>query len=125
MRDARRRAWWYVGGWLVIQLTATSLPGRALPGNLGHPVDYVGHFGMYTVLGLLVARAAVLSGFASSRALVLWSVLVAVAALDEFHQLVIPDRSASIADWLCDSAGAGAGLWTWFVASRRWTRWLR
>ncbi len=119
-----RRAWWMVGGWLVVQLSATSVPGRALPPGIGHPADYAGHLVMYGVLGLLVARAASLSGFPSGRLLVLLAVLGAYAAADELHQLLIPGRSASVADWLSDTLGAGAGLLAWMAVTRRaaWRR---
>ena len=123
MTDARR-AWWVAGGWLVVQLSATSVPGRVIPPGIGHPVDYAGHLVMYGVLGLLVGRAAMTSGVPPARFLVLLAALGAVAALDELHQLLIPGRSASVADWLSDAAGAGAGLGAWLVVVRRaaWRR---
>lgn len=119
-----RRAWWVAGGWLLVQLSATSVPGRALPPGIGHPADYAGHLVMYGVLGLLVARAAGLSGFPIGRLPLLLAVLAVTAAGDELHQLLIPGRSASVADWLSDLGGAGAGLLTWTAVARRaaWRR---
>lgn len=119
-----RRAWWVAGGWFLVQLSATSVPGRALPSGIGHPLDYAGHLVMYGVLGLLVARAASLSDVPVGRLPVLFAVLAFVAAGDELHQLLIPGRSAAVADWLSDTLGAGAGLVTWTVMARRaaWRR---
>ena len=125
MEDGRRRAWWQVAGWLAIQLTATSLPGSVLPGGLGHPIDFLGHFAMYLVLGALVARAAARGG-SGTGAIVLWVVLSAVGALDETHQLLIPGREASAVDWTLDALGAGAGLTLWAALARtRVVAWVR
>jgi len=66
------------------------------------------HFGAYTVLGLLAARA-----FAGSSRQLLrehWNLasailVIAYAFLDEFHQSFVTSRTASIFDCLIDIAG--------------------
>jgi len=126
MTCVARRRWLAVGLWAAAQLTLTSLPARNLPAGIGHPWDWLAHAAMYAVLGVLVARAAALDG-GSGRRLVLVFVLVALAgALDELHQILIPGRDPSFADWACDVVGAGAGLTTGrrMMASAV-ARWLR
>jgi VanZ family protein len=118
--------WVAVALWLALQVTLTSLPGKAIPVGLPHPLDWAGHFCLYGGLGALVARAAVLHGWSVRRILWLGALLSAWAALDELHQLFIPGRDAEVGDWLSDTLGASLGLFlgTRLMASR-WARWLR
>jgi VanZ family protein len=72
--------------------------------------DKIEHFFAYAVLGLLLTLALHMQnkferlnsnyGF--------WSVVIIAiyAALDEIHQLFIPNRSGEILDWLADFLGA-------------------
>jgi VanZ family protein len=74
--------------------------------------DYLLHGAAYAALSLLSVRA-VAKGLTSP--LKLWHVLggIAIAALygvsDEWHQLHVPGREASLADLLADCAGASVG----------------
>ena len=105
MMDGRRRAWLTVAVWVLVQLTITSVPGSAVPVTVHHPWDWFVHAGMYGMLGLLIAAAA---------------------ALDEVHQLYIPGRNGSAADWVFDTAGVAAGLligrWMMSSAAAKWLR---
>ena len=100
--------WIPVALWTGVILTGTSVPsvpGPAVPG-----LDKVGHFAMYAVLGLLTARA-VRGGVATSRALLVALAAIAIfAAVDEWHQRLIPSRSAEVADWFADVTGATVGV---------------
>jgi len=118
--------WAAVAVWIAIQLTLTSLPGAAIPVSLPHPVDWVGHFGLYAGLGGLVARAGSFRGWPPRRLLIA-AVLISVgAALDELHQLFIPGRDAEVFDWLFDTLGAAAGLTVGFLIMKsRYAKWLR
>jgi len=123
---ASSRGWVAVALWLALQVTLTSLPGKAIPIGLPHPLDWAGHFCLYGGLGALIARAAALRLWPLRRLVWAGVLLSAWAALDELHQLFIPDRSAEVGDWLSDTLGASLGL---FVGTRlmisRWGRWLR
>ena len=112
--------------WVAIQLTLTSLPAKALPVDLPHPVDWIGHFGMYGGLGVLIARAARLRGWSPRWLIWAAAALALGAALDELHQLFVPGRDAEVTDWLADTVGATAGLvvGTRLMASR-FGSWLR
>jgi VanZ family protein len=120
------RGWVAVALWLALQVTLTSLPGKAIPIGLPHPLDWAGHFCLYGGLGVLVARAAALRGWPLRRLVWMGLLLSVWAALDELHQLFIPGRSAEVGDWLSDTLGASLGL---FVGTRLMTskvaRWLR
>ena len=103
-----RTRWIPVALWIGVILTATSMPG--VPGPPVRGVDKIGHFAMYAVLGLLVARA-LRAGASSTRTLMVGLACIALfAALDEWHQRFIPTRSAEVADWFADVAGATAGI---------------
>jgi VanZ family protein len=120
------RGWVAVALWLALQVTLTSLPGKAIPVALPHPLDWAGHLCLYGGLGALVARAAALRGWPRRRLVWMGLLLSVWAALDELHQLFIPGRSAEVGDWLSDTLGASLGL---FVGTRLMTskvvRWLR
>lgn len=124
--QASSRGWVAVALWLALQVTLTSLPGKAIPIGLPHPLDWAGHFCLYGGLGALIARAAALRRWPLRRLLWAGVLLSAWAALDELHQLFIPGRSAEVGDWASDTLGASLGL---YVGTRlmisRLARWLR
>jgi VanZ family protein len=93
--------------WLGAILTATSLPGSALPAVQVRYADKGVHFFMYGVLGFLLARA-MHNPPRTTRFRVILSALflvAAIGALDEWHQRYIQGRSTEFADWMADSAG--------------------
>lgn len=114
------RRWAPVAVWAAVILLSTSIPGPALPpGPAGS--DKVGHFLMYGVLGLLSIRAALAQGGDWRRiTAVCLSAIAAFAAIDEWHQGLVPGRFPEVADWIADMAGAtvGAGT-TAFLTLRR------
>lgn len=72
--------------------------------KLLHAVEYAG------LAGLLVLGLTHVGTFGLRRAALL-AILLAAAygATDELHQAFIPNRDASLLDWLADAAGAVAG----------------
>lgn len=124
--EASSRGWAAVALWLALQVTLTSLPGKAIPVALPHPLDWAGHFCLYGGLGALIARAALLHRWPLRRLVWAGVLLSTWAALDELHQLFIPGRSAEVSDWLSDTLGASLGL---YVGRRlmisKLGRWLR
>ena len=122
-----RRAWVTVFVWLAFVEVLTSLPGNALPSLPSFPVrlDWVAHFGMYAVLGALLARVGLLENW-SRRRLVLTVVMISLfGVLDELHQLFIPGRDAEVGDWMMDTLGSATGfaVLRW-VARTSWGAWL-
>ena len=126
MPDGRvTRAWLAVGGWLVLQLTLTSLPGSALP-VVSVSVYDSGHLVMYGVLGALVARALGRGAGSAGRLAIVWAAIAVFGVLDEWHQQLIPGRYPSVTDMVFDATGAAAGLWLGALLLRRpWAAWLR
>jgi VanZ family protein len=87
--------------------------------------DYVAHAFTFGVLAVLVwrvwrARPTPLPVAWAEQAWLGTGVLTALYALsDELHQHFVPGRTAALADWLTDMAGAALALmllWAW----RRW-----
>jgi VanZ family protein len=122
-----RRAWVTVFVWLAFVEVLTSLPGSALPSLPSLPIrsDWVAHFCLYAVLGMLLARVGVLESW-SGRRLVLTVVMVSLfGVLDELHQLFIPGRTAEVGDWAMDTLGSATGFagLRW-VAGTSWGAWL-
>lgn len=91
----------------------SSIPNLQAP-NLGiGPVDKLVHAVEYAIFGVLLSRAV--TGFPRLRNHILWRPLVIAvgglyAASDELHQLLVPGRSAELADWVADVAGLVIGL---------------
>lgn len=99
---------WAVAVWIAGGLQSTS----SLPSVQG--LDKVAHFGMYGVLGFLLARGWLTAGWRGPWLLpVLMAVLLGVA--DELRQRAVPGRSAEVADLIADVAGASTGV---FIALR-------
>ncbi len=115
-RSRARIAWIASVIWMGVIFALSSVPGGSMPaGDYG----WLGHFGVYFVLGGLYFIA--LKG--EQRG---WRVVVAAVVLasvygvtDEFHQSFVPGRMPDPADWAMDTAGAltGAAL---ALAVTRW-----
>ena len=116
-----RRAWRAVGVWLLFQLTLTTIPGDVLPPLTGFRIDWVAHFCLYFGLGLLIARAALQSGWSATRLATMWVAIAVFGVLDEFHEELIPGRGAELMDWIMDATGSWTGLVTGYLLMRvRW-----
>jgi VanZ family protein len=82
------------------------------------------HLTEFAILGLLLLRALRRQSCSSASAWQwrqAWMALLLVvlyAATDEFHQLFVPNRQASVVDVLIDSSGAVIGLIVAWLFSR-------
>ena len=86
--------------------THTKVPEGLLPGNS----DKFIHFWAYAGLGILLMSLRATWGVYPWISIVIcWVVLATYGAFDELTQLLV-NRSADMNDWLCDIAGASAGL---------------
>lgn len=111
------RPWFPAAAWLAVILTLTSIPNPDTPTVSGG--DKVAHLIMYGVLGALVGRALGHGRRSAGRLAVAFVAIVLVAAADEWHQRFIPGRTASVADWVADCAGAAISL---LLVGARWRR---
>jgi len=123
--DRARRAWLVVTGWLVFQLTLTSLPGGTLPPMPGWRVDWLAHFCLYFGLGALAGRALLIAGRPRRWLVRAWAAIAIIGMLDELHQKLIPGRGADAVDLIMDLAGSACGLAAYTLLARtRWLLWL-
>ncbi len=108
--------------WAALILTLTSIPGSHAPSLPFPHFDKTAHAGAYAMLGFLIVWSAVPAWLAGRR--VRWCLTVGLigaiyGAIDEIHQVWVPDRYCSISDWLCDTFGALGGAAAWLIATRK------
>jgi VanZ family protein len=110
--------------WAVIIFAFSSIP-RLMPPHLGLRYhDKIYHFIEFAIFGLLLIQALRHRySFTQRPAAIGWAVALGVlwGALDEFHQLFVAGREASLLDALADSGGVlfAAGLaWLWLLKRR-------
>ncbi len=106
---SRWRRWVPPALWALLILVATSWPNPDPP-DVGPHSDKVTHLVLYGVLAFLLGRADPLLSAGSLRILAAIAGVSAFAAVDEWHQRFVPGRSASVADWQADTAGAVLGF---------------
>jgi VanZ family protein len=97
--------------WILI-LTLTSLPGADVP-NV-HINDKIEHLLAYGGLGFLLNLSLRIQNKISIvKKYSAWFTILIVStygALDELHQLFIPDRACDILDWTSDTIGVIIGV---------------
>ena len=97
---------------LVLIITATSIPNLRTPPEYPN-ADLIFHIVAYLVLAVLTARAFSMTGYRHKG---LWVFLLAMglglAAIDEYHEVMIPGRTPSLLDFSMNVIGftAGTGL---------------
>ena len=109
--------------WALVILTATSVPTSGVSTTFPHWADKVVHFALYSVLGVLAARAFLTpppardaeaagtpKGNRRSAGWLVMALLAIFAGADEVHQHWIRGRMPSAADWVADVAGVGVGI---------------
>ena len=129
-----------LGLWALTIIVLSSIPGDSYPKVTFFQADKLVHFLIYMPGGVLVARAldrrrhcndlpagtartktlTTLQGAAIFRKPMLWWVSGAVfGATDEWHLLLVRNRSCSLYDWLVDVVALGTGvlLWIMFIES--------
>lgn len=93
--------------WAVLILAISSIPDLSTP-SLGFSMaDKIVHIAEYFILGYLTARA--ISSFNKEPLKIFWMSSVITSAygiLDEFHQLLIPGRTAEGLDMIADILGS-------------------
>lgn len=97
----------------VVGMMIALFIGGAQPEAVGlvpPPWDKLAHVGCFFVLTVFLGE-----GFAWPLLLVAL-VAAGIGAADEWHQLYLPGRSASTADWAADLLGVGLALWVlWWL----------
>lgn len=115
----RVRVLWLWMPVLLYMAAIFGVSGMSDPGLPGGVSDKLAHAAAYMGLGILSVRA-VAGGLPAPVTLrvALLGMLIACGhgAFDEVHQMFVPGRSADVADWYADVAGAWLGLgacWAW------------
>ena len=116
-RPAFIKYWLPVIIYAIIIFSASSIPGRAIPGIFEYQ-DTIFHFFEYAVLAVLLSRAfkGTVPGVVRGRRFYLVFVFSLLYALsDEAHQFFVPGRTASLYDIAVDALGAlaGSALYLW------------
>ena len=115
------RRWLPSSGCAALILVGTSMPASELPQS-PDGTDKIVHFVAYGIFGALLIRAA-LAERPRNRPLHLALAIIAFvavfAALDELHQLYVPNRTADILDWLADLLGASLASFLTIAARER------
>ena len=106
--------------WLVLIFGISSLSHLPDVRQYWLPLDTIGHFFEYAVLGFLLVRAVYFGNTApdlKQSVMITMGIALFISAADEFHQLYIPERIASIPDFIADCAGIGMSLifFRWYV----------
>lgn len=113
------RAWAPSVVWAALIFFASAQ--SAVPVPLQRGTDKLAHFAVYAVFGALL-------GYARDRQRLHWLGPLALgllyAASDEWHQSLVPGRTAEWGDWVADALGvaAGLGLYHHWPAARRAAR---
>ncbi|MDY0127085.1 MAG: VanZ family protein [Candidatus Cloacimonadaceae bacterium] len=91
--------------WMLLIWTVSSLPAKDLPSVDIWGFDKLAHLGIYLIWGILAVLF--LSKRKSSTAVVCFSfsLMLLIAALDEYHQHYIPGRQVSGYDLLANATG--------------------
>ncbi len=96
---------WFVAIWVL-----SSLPLQQLPSLKIFSWDKLAHIAEYLVLALLACRS--LEAARVHRKYRVWAFLILLlsAALDEWHQKLIPHRSVSLWDFFANALGLALGF---------------
>lgn len=87
--------------------------------SLNNIVRKNAHFFAYLVLGVLIINAFMKSGMPVFKSIALTLLICVVYAVsDEFHQLFVSGRGASVTDVLIDSAGTSVGIGGYMIIRR-------
>jgi len=89
----------------ILIFIVSAIPGQELPQLPFISFDKVVHTIEFGLLGILVFRAFRFPRPVSKPYLATVFLCVGIAASDELHQLFVPGRYASMADFLCDAIG--------------------
>ena len=110
--------------YMALVFYLSSLPKPPSPQLDWANVDKLYHLLEYAVLGFLVARVLFNTSYRIFRFSPWISVLLLVclyAASDEWHQSFVPNRFASVSDWIADCFGCILGalaMYAWYRLSQ-------
>lgn len=108
--------------WAVLIFILSSIPGDSYPEVRIFQFDKLVHFLLYLPLGVGLARMAGPPPAATRSAARSVAVPVVLGSLygasDELHQLLVPNRSCTLADFVVDILAVTAGAFLWRFMER-------
>lgn len=114
--------WGPVLAYMAAIFSVSAMPTPPLPEQVS---DKTAHLAAYWLLGLLAVRAVgrgLPCRVTPRVAAVAILITSGYGALDELHQWFVPGRTADLADWYADSAGAAIAVvacWAWSMIAYR------
>jgi VanZ family protein len=93
--------------WCILIFVLSSLPGTSYPQVTWPFADKLVHLSLYAGLGVCAALYFTCRNY-SAPVPVLFGMLYGIS--DELHQVFIPARSCSVADWAADCLGVFLGV---------------
>lgn len=109
--------------WAGLIFTGSSIPGFSTPPLGLFSLDKIAHFFEFGIFGFLLARAMTAwPRIKGPEKTILFASLTGIswALLDEFHQMFVRGRNASVYDFLADALGVLAAQFLYvFLLSRR------
>jgi VanZ family protein len=109
---SKRMVIFFTGLWFLLIWTASSLPTDKIPTGKLFSVDKLLHLSVYLVLALMVNLSMKKAALPNKYHLPIYLVLVISAALDEWHQRFIPNRTVSWLDFAANFSGLLVGFAT-------------
>jgi VanZ family protein len=126
MEPVARRRWKQIallaaaiGLYWLAMFAGTHLPLQTTPPGDPYSLDKLQHITAFAIFAALLCYAGSTFGVARLRLYVgVIGLIAGYAAIDEFSQQFVPERTPDFFDWLADMAGAATGIVA-FAAIRR------
>lgn len=98
--------------WACCLFIVSSIPSSSIPNLRINNVDLLLHFIAYAILGFLLGNAFLFTREKVRLQFIIMACLAGIAygASDEFHQMFVAGRSATVSDFIADSIGIMFGV---------------
>ena len=100
--------------WLCIIWIISSIPSHSLPTVKILGFDKLAHIFVYSLLGVLLNPWLKTKNLKKPQLILIYCLLLLLAAADEYHQTYIPGRSVSGYDLMANAGGLCLGLFFYF-----------
>jgi VanZ family protein len=105
--------------WMCLIWLISSLPSDDIPSLKIFGIDKLAHWGIYFCWGLWAVLYLNKINVSSPRAIMVFSGMMMIAALDEYHQFYVPGRQVSIYDLFANWLGLLCALSFFYILKKR------
>lgn len=105
--------------WMVLIWTLSSLPAKDIPSIKIWGFDKLAHLGIYLIWGIWAVLFLMKRKSSTTMVCFSFSLMLLIAALDEYHQFYIPGRQVSGYDLLANAAGLALAFILYFILKLR------